>query len=76
MTPFREGSSSEGVTAVELLPGENPDLKAEVLQTLGEEWLHTKNILLDWYTPNQLIGTDDEYKVRDIFRSVMVAALS
>lgn len=59
-----------------LLPDENPDLKKEILETVGEEWLQAKNVWLENKTPEELLGTRDEYKVRDILRSIMVAALS
>ena len=59
-----------------LLPDENPDLRAEIVQTIGEEWLFAKNSWLGGKTPNEVIGTPNEYKVRDIVRSYLVAALS
>lgn len=61
---------------LELLPDESPNLREEIAGTIGEEWLATKNVWLEGKTPNEVIGTADEYKVRDIFRSVIVAALS
>ena len=61
---------------LELLPDESPHLREEIARTIGEEWLSTKNVWLEGKTPEELIGTADEYKVRDIFRSVIVAALS
>jgi len=59
-----------------LLPGENPDLKIEILNTLGEEWLYAKNLWLEGRAPDELIGTSEEFKVRDLLRSIRVAALS
>jgi hypothetical protein len=62
--------------AAVLLPGESADLKTDIIETVGEEWLHAKDIWLQWRTPEQLVGTKEEYKIRDILRSVTVAALS
>jgi hypothetical protein len=59
-----------------LLPDEDPDIRGEILSTIGEEWLFEKNIWLAGRTPQELLGTPDEFLVRDLVRSVMVAALS
>jgi hypothetical protein len=59
-----------------LLPGENPSLRREIVTTIGEEWLNAKNVWLDGHTPNELIGTSEEFQVRDLFRSIKAAALS
>ncbi len=63
-------------TNIELLPDEDPDLRSEIVRTIGEEWLSAKNPLLGGATPDKLIGTRNEYKVRNILRSIIVAALS
>ena len=44
----------------ELLPGEDPDLRAESTRMVGTEWLSAKNVALGGKTPEQLIGTPDE----------------
>jgi hypothetical protein len=59
-----------------LLPGENPDLRDEILKTIGEGWLFSKNLWLDNRPPVELIGTDEEFRVRNMVRSFVVAALS
>jgi hypothetical protein len=45
-------------------------------RTIGEEWLNAKNLWLEGRSPNDLIGTRDEFQVRDLFRSIKAAALS
>lgn len=59
-----------------LLPGEDENLKREITKTIGEEWLYAKNIWLDGRKPIELIGTRNEFEVRDLFRSITGAALS
>jgi hypothetical protein len=59
-----------------LLPDEDPDLTREILGTIGEEWLKTKNIWLEGRAPYDLIGTPEEFRVRDLLRSIKAAALS
>ena len=59
-----------------LLPGENPNLREEIIETIGEDWLNAENIKFGGRRPNDLIGKPDEIKVRNVLRSIMVAALS
>jgi len=59
-----------------ILPDENPDLRRENLNTIGEEWLFAKNLWLEGRAPDELIGTSEEFKVRDLLRSIRAAALS
>jgi hypothetical protein len=59
-----------------LLPDEDPNLRGEILRSIGEEWLNAKNVWLEGRSPNDLIGTRDEFQVRDLFRSIKAAALS
>ena len=77
---FREPDLRELDTGLEqdtaLLPDENLNLKEELLNVMGEEWLTTKNVLLNGFAPQELLGTRHEFILRDILRSVMVAALS
>ncbi|GLH77028.1 hypothetical protein SSBR45G_19360 [Bradyrhizobium sp. SSBR45G] len=61
---------------VDLIEGENQDIRAEIIETLGEEWLTTKNILFANRAPEELIGTKEEIRLRDILRQYVVAALS
>jgi hypothetical protein len=59
-----------------LVPGEDPDLAREIRSTIGEEWLFAKNVWLAGRTPSELLGTRDEFEVRDLLRSIRVASLS
>jgi hypothetical protein len=59
-----------------LLPGEDVDLRAEILRTLGEEWLYAENIWLGGRIPSELIGTPDEFQVRDVLRSIRFSGIS
>jgi hypothetical protein len=59
-----------------LLPGESKDLSEDVLKVVGEEWLLAKNLYLGNRAPNELIGTPEEFRVRNMLRSFLVAALS
>ena len=52
-----------GVPRQGLLPDEDPDLRREILRTIGEEWLNAKNLWLEGRSPNDLIGTRDEFQV-------------
>ena len=59
-----------------LLPDEDPNLRREILDTLGEDWLHTKNWRLAGHTPEELIGTPSEFRVRVVLRSIKMATPS
>jgi hypothetical protein len=59
-----------------LLPDENPDLRKEILEIMGEGWLYAKNLWLAGRTPAELIGKPDEFQVRVLLRSVKGADLS
>lgn len=59
-----------------LLEGETKNLRKEILDTIGEEWLHAKNDALGGKSPDNLIGTPAEFRVRAMWRSFMAAALS
>jgi hypothetical protein len=59
-----------------LLPDEDPNLEREILEVIGEDWLRAKNVWLGGRAPQQLIGTSDEFKVRNILRSIKGADLS
>ena len=59
-----------------LLDDENEDLRKEIVETVGEEWLHTKNAMLNGRAPEELIGTPDELHVRDMLRSFLLGAHS
>jgi hypothetical protein len=59
-----------------ILPGENPDLEGEIKEVLGTEWLYQRNVRLGGEIPAELLRTPNEYKVRNILRSIMASALS
>jgi hypothetical protein len=59
-----------------LLEDENPDIRREIIDTVGEEWLVTKNAMLDNRAPQELIGTREEFHLRNMLRSFISAALS
>jgi hypothetical protein len=59
-----------------LLSGEDPNLRSEILKVLGEEWLHAENTRLGGHTPEELIGTSDEFRVGLVLRSIKSADLS
>jgi hypothetical protein len=61
---------------MELLPDENPDLKAEILEVVGEYWLNAPNAWLSCRAPAALLGTDEEPKLRDLVRSIKSADFS
>jgi hypothetical protein len=59
-----------------LLPGEDENLRKEIVDTMGDEWLQAKNVWLANRAPVEVIGTPDEFHVRALLRSLRVAALS
>ena len=61
---------------MELLPDENPDLKAEILEVVGEYWLNAPNAWLSCRAPAALLGTAEEPKLRDLVRSIKSADFS
>jgi hypothetical protein len=59
-----------------LLDGENPDLRQEVRDTIGEWWLKEPNTHLGGRTPEDLIIENRGARVRDIIRSVRYIGVS
>ncbi|MGO9430254.1 hypothetical protein [Rhodoblastus sp.] len=59
-----------------LLPGEDEDLRQDILRTVGEGWLYAENPWLENKTPDALIGTDREFRVRNLWRILVAADLS
>jgi hypothetical protein len=59
-----------------LLEGENPDLRREARDTIGEWWLKVPNVRLGGLTPEDLINQNRGARVRDIVRSVKYIAIS
>jgi hypothetical protein len=59
-----------------LLPGEDEDLRQDILRTVGKDWLYAKNLWLENKTPEALIGTEGEFRVRNLWRILVAADLS
>jgi hypothetical protein len=59
-----------------LLPDEDPNLRREIVDVIGEEWLYAENSRLGGHAPQELIGTPDEFRVRLVLRSIKSADLS
>ena len=57
---------------IELFPGENPDLGEEVktLVPNGVAWLDTPNFLFEGRKPRALIGSQEEFRLRDGVRAI------
>jgi uncharacterized protein (DUF2384 family) len=53
------------------------DLRDEIRALLrnADEWMDTPNTILDGKKPNELIGTRDEQKVRDIVQAVIYSSM-
>ena len=64
-------------TKIKLLPGESPDVLADVreLLTNADEWMNTPNTILGGRSPNELIGTPDEIRIRHILRGVKYSSM-
>ena len=62
----------------ELLPGEHSDIREDVRVLLknADEWLNTANTNLGGRTPNELIGTPEEQKIRDILRASTYSSMA
>jgi hypothetical protein len=56
----------------DLFPDELPDLRDEVKRIFDDPdlWLDTPHKSLGWRKPRDLLGTEDEYRVRDIIRRI------
>jgi hypothetical protein len=72
--------ASDDITAryqdMSLLPDEDPNLQSEILKVVGPEWLNAENTRLGGQSPQELIGTPDEFRVRLILRSIKSADLA
>jgi hypothetical protein len=51
-------------------------LEVDIRRTLGDDWLSTSNLWLANRKPQQLIGSGEEDLVRDLYRSILVSAVS
>lgn len=63
-------------TDTSLLPDEDPNLRREIVEVVGEDWLRAANIWLGGHAPQELIGTSQEFMVRNVLRSIKAADLS
>jgi hypothetical protein len=63
-------------TAVALLPGENPDIRVDLHELLSnaDEWLTTPNLQFSGRAPEELIGTPDEFLLREMVAPLCTAA--
>jgi len=59
-------------SSAELFPDENPDLREEVKTLLpnGAAWIETQNFLFEGRKPSQLLGTPEEFRVRNLIRAI------
>jgi uncharacterized protein (DUF2384 family) len=65
-------------TKVKLLPGETADIRVDIRHLLenAEEWLKTPNTRLGGRKPEDLIGTAEEMKVRNILRAAVYSSMA
>ncbi len=63
---------------VELIPGENPDLREEVRAHFSDPdlWLDTENDQFGGRKPRDLIGTEDEKYIRNLLRMIKYGMMS
>jgi hypothetical protein len=59
-------------SSAKLFPDENPDLREEVKTLLpnGAAWMETQNFLFEGRKPSQLLGTPEEFRVRNLIRAI------
>lgn len=65
-----------GDTDNHFLFGEGAVLRSQVIELLGAEWLSAKIVALGLRRPDDLIGTEEEWRVRDLLYALSVSALS
>ena len=63
---------------IELLPGEHSDIRIDVrlLLSNADEWLATPNTDLGGRAPNELIGSTEESKVREMLRAALYSSMA
>jgi uncharacterized protein (DUF2384 family) len=78
IAPKRRMVEETMVAPVQLLPGETADIRADVQHLLenAEEWLTTPNTRLGGRKPEDLIGTAEEIKVRNILRAAVFSSMA
>ncbi len=74
----RAMSTTARAIPVKLLPRENSDIKVDVHRLLrnGDEWLQTPNGNFGERAPIELIGTEDEYLVRETLRAAVHSGMA
>jgi Protein of unknown function (DUF2384) len=62
----------------ELLPGEHADIRVDVRELLSnaDEWLSSPNTAFAGKAPGELIGTNEEYRLRNMLRSVLYSSMA
>jgi antitoxin Xre/MbcA/ParS-like protein len=70
--------STTARTQSDLLPGENPDIRVDVHRLLqnADEWLETPNSNFGGRAPIELIGTNEEFLVRETLRSAVYSGMA
>jgi hypothetical protein len=59
-----------------LMEGENPNLRQEVRDTIGDWWLTEKNVRLGGRTPDEVIEAQHGAQVRNLIRSIRYIGIS
>jgi uncharacterized protein (DUF2384 family) len=74
----RTMSTTASATERELLPGESSDIKVDVRRLLrnADEWLDTPNSNFGGRAPIELIGTREEFLVRETLRSAVYSGMA
>ncbi len=77
MPPIRETENRRPDPSV-LLPHEHADIRLDVADMIAnaDEWLAAPNIRFGGRAPGELIGTADEYLLRETLRSVLYSGVS
>ena len=71
--------TSELLGTSDLLPDEHPDLRQEAEKVWGENtslWWEAPNAFLDGKPPRALAGTPEEWRVRELLRTIIHVGVS
>jgi hypothetical protein len=65
-------------TTYPLLPGEHEDIREDVADLVAEPdaWLDTPHPMLAYRKPRDLIGTDQEWMLRDLLRQIKYVGMT